>query len=94
MLGRFDIFPLPLWSVSGYKGAKDASFRERVGCLMGIANHTRLDIADAVTAVARHSHDPKDTHWKAMQQIRECLLTARPGLTYRVGSEVDVRSSV
>ena len=51
----------------------DVPFREIVGSLMWIANQTRPDIANAVRAVARFSHDPKPIHYKAAQKILEYL---------------------
>ena len=47
----------------------DASYREMVGSLMWIANQTRPDIVNAVRAVARFSHDPKEVHVKAVRKI-------------------------
>ena len=41
---------------------------------MWIANQTRPDISNAVRAVARHSHKPKKSHWKAAQKILDYLL--------------------
>ncbi|CAM9850875.1 unnamed protein product [Sphacelaria rigidula] len=40
-----------------------------MGSLMWIANQTRPDIANAVRAVARFSHEPRLTHYKAAQKI-------------------------
>lgn len=54
--------------------AGDVPFREVVGSLMWIANQTRPDISNAVRAVARHSHEPKKSHWKAAQKILNYLL--------------------
>ena len=64
-----------LRSLRDDKIAKDVPFREVVGCLMWIANQTRPDIANSVRAVARHSHEPKESHWKAAQKILEYLRT-------------------
>ena len=50
---------LDLRHVSDADPAVDASSREMVGSLMWIANQTRPDIANAVRAVARFSHDLK-----------------------------------
>ena len=47
----------------------DWPFREVVGSLMWLANQTRLDIANAVRAVARYCHVPKSVHWKAVLHI-------------------------
>ena len=51
------------------EGAGDVPFREVVGSLMWIANQTRPDISNAVRAVARHSHELKRSHWKAVQKL-------------------------
>ena len=40
----------------------EESFRSLVGDLMGLANQTRLDIFNAVRAVARYSDAPKRLH--------------------------------
>ena len=104
VLERFDISrssSLPaapsvnLRPVKDDNDAKNVPFREVVGCLMWIANQTRPDIANAVRAVARHSHDPKEIHWKAAQKILQYLrATADLGLIYRAGPDVDVNLSV
>ena len=61
----------------------DVPFREVVGSLMWIANQTRPDISNAVRAVARHSHELKRSHWKAVQKILNYLLeTAHLGLKF------------
>ena len=44
-------------------------FREIVGCLMWIANQTRPDIVNAVRAIARFLHDPKEAHYRAAHKI-------------------------
>ena len=53
--------------------AVDASYREMVGSLMWIAKQTRPDIANAVRAVARFSHDPKEVNVQAAGKIIEHL---------------------
>ena len=51
---------------------------------MWIANQSRPDIAKAVQAIARFSHDPKPIHYKAAQKILENLsATSDLGLTLR-----------
>ena len=73
------------------EGAGDVPFREVVGSLMWIANQTRPDISNAVRAVARHSHEPKRSHWKAAQKILNYLLeTAHLTLKFKQDSTVDV----
>ena len=70
--------------------AVDASYREMVGSLMWIAKQTRPDIANAVRAVARFSHDPKEVHVKAARKIIEYLsAAAHLGLTVRKDSKLE-----
>ena len=61
-------------SVKEDEDAGDVPFREVVGSLMWIANQARPDNSNAVRAVARHSHEPKKSHWKAAQKILNYLL--------------------
>ena len=76
--------------MSGEDPAVDARYREMVGSLMWIANQTRPDIANAVRAVARFSHDPKEVHVKAARKIIEYLsATAHLGLTFRKDSKLE-----
>ena len=80
-----------LRAVSDEESAEGVPFREVVGSLMWVANQRRPDIANAVRAVARVSHDPKKTHWKAARKILDYLrATAHLGLTYRRGDGLDV----
>ena len=68
----------------------DVPFREIVGSLMWIANQTRPDIANALRAVARFSHDPKPIHDKAAQKILEYLnATSDLGSTFRRDSDLE-----
>ena len=67
----------------------DVPFREIVGSLMWIANQTRPDIANAVRAIARFSHDPKPIHYKAAQKILEYPnVTSDLDLTFRRDSDL------
>ncbi|CAB1113291.1 unnamed protein product [Ectocarpus sp. CCAP 1310/34] len=61
-------------SVMEEEEAGGVPFREVVGSLMWIANQTRPDISNAVRAVARHSHEPRKSHWKAAQKMLNYLL--------------------
>ena len=100
VLNRFNVTktsPIPaspsldLRHISEDETVVDVPFREVVGSLMWIANQTRPDIANAVRAVARFSHDPKEIHWKAACKILEYLkATAHLGLTYRRDDDVDI----
>ena len=56
------------------EGAEDVPFREVVGSLMWIASQTRPDISSAGRAVARRSHEPKRSDWKAARKILNYLL--------------------
>ena len=47
----------------------DCPFRQVVGGVMWPAGMTRPDIANAARAVARHSHNPCERHWKAAVKI-------------------------
>ena len=51
----------------------DWPYREVVGSLMGLSTMTRPDISNVVRAVARHSHNPTDRHWKAVLKIMAYL---------------------
>ena len=44
-----------------------------IGMLMYLANNTRPDIAHAVNACARYSHNPKQSHATAVKQILRYL---------------------
>ena len=56
---------------------------------MRIANQTRPDISNAVRAIARFSHDPKEVHLKAARKVLEYLsATAHLGLTFRKDSKL------
>ncbi|CAB1112906.1 unnamed protein product [Ectocarpus sp. CCAP 1310/34] len=82
-------------SVMEDEGAGDVPFREVVGSLMWIANQTRPDISNAVRAVARHSHEPKKSHWKAAQKILNYLLeTAHLTLKFKPDNSVDASTLV
>ena len=70
-------------------------FREVVGSLTWIANQTRPDIVNAVRAVARHSHEPKEVHWTAAQTILAYLRAAvHLGIIYHAKSDVGVNVEV
>ena len=76
--------------MSDEEPAVDANFREIVGSLMWIANQTRPNISDAVRAIARFSHDPKEVHVKAARAILEYLnATAHLGLILRRESKLE-----
>ena len=81
---------LDLKHVSDEDPAVDARYRKMVGSLMWIANQTRPDLAIAVKAVARFSHDPKEVHVKAARKIIEYMsATAHLGLTFRKNSKLE-----
>ena len=60
---------------------------------MWIASQTRPDISYAVRAVARHSYEPKKSHWKAAQKILNYLLETAH-LKFKRDSSVDVGTLV
>ena len=69
----------------------DWPYREAVGSLMWLSTMTRPDISNAVRAVARHSHNPTDRHWKAVLKIMAYLHGTRGmGLTFVRGSGLDL----
>ena len=104
VLERFKICrtsSIPASPANNYRSVKedveagDVPFREVVGSLMWIANQTRPDISNAVRAVARHSHEPKKSHWKAAQKILNYRLeTAHLGLKFKRDASVDVGTLV
>ncbi|CAB1106212.1 unnamed protein product [Ectocarpus sp. CCAP 1310/34] len=105
VLERFNICrtsSIPASPASDYRSvmeeekAGDVPFREVVGSLMWIANQTRPDISNAVRAVARHSHEPKKSHWKADQKkiLNYLLETAYLTLKYKQDTIVDVGALV
>ena len=71
----------------------DWPYREAVGSLMWLSTMTRPDISNAVRAVARHSHNPTERHWKAVLKIMEYLHGTRfLGLTFVRGSGLDLNA--
>ena len=67
------------------------AYREAVGSLMWLVTMTRPDIANAVRAVARHSHNPTERHWKAVSKIIQYLLGSKYlGLTFERGSGLEM----
>ena len=99
MLNRFDVSKtsyipatpsLDLRYASEEDTTVDVPFREIVGSLMWISNQTRPDIANAVRAVARFSHEPKPTHYKAALKILEYLnATSDLGLVFKKSSNLE-----
>ena len=93
MINRFGVSkssPIPAAPSIGLRHESEeetvvyVAFLEIVESLMWIANQTRPDIANAVRAIARFSHDPKPIHCKAAQKILEYLnATSDLGLTFR-----------
>ena len=64
----------------------DWPYREAVGSLMWLSTMTRPDISNVVSAVARHSDNPTDRHWKAVLKIMAYLHGTRGmGLTFCEG---------
>lgn len=57
-------------------------FHEAVGGLMWVKKICRSGIANAVTEVARHSHDSPKKDWTAAVKMLTYLTTKDPGLRY------------
>ena len=73
------------------KRGGDWLYREGVGSLMWLSTMTRLDISNAVRAVARHSHNPTERRWQAVLKILVYLYgTGFIGLTFVRGSGLDL----
>ena len=54
-----------------------------VGSLISVGGMTRPDIANAVGAVARQTHDPAEGLWRAVRKIISYLNgTEKPGLVF------------
>ena len=51
----------------------DKPVRATVGSLIWLGGMTRPDTANAVRAVTRQTHDPAETHWRAVRKIFACL---------------------
>ena len=69
----------------------DRPFRQAVGGVMWLAGMTRPDIANAARAVARHSHNPCERHWKAaMKAFANLNSTRNQGITYTKGEELSL----
>ena len=65
--------------------------REAVGSLMWLSTMTGPEISNAVRAVACHSHNPTDWHWKTVLKIMAYLHGTRgTGLTFARGSGLDL----
>ncbi|CAM9619321.1 unnamed protein product, partial [Sphacelaria rigidula] len=98
VLNRFDVsktspFPatpaLDVRHASEGETVADVPFLDIVGSLMWIANQTRPDIANAVRAIARFSHKPKLTHYKAAQKILEYSnATSDLGILFKKSSDL------
>ena len=70
---------------------RDGPYGEAVGSLMWLSITTRPDISNAVLAVARHSHNPTDRHWKAVLKNMVYLHRTRSmDLTFVRGSGLDL----
>ena len=75
----------------GEPGGNDefALYRPLVGSLMWVSVMTRPDIANALRACARHSHDPGPRYWKALLQIAAYVNSTKEiGLKFVRGSDL------
>ena len=62
-------------------------YRALVGSLMWLSVMTRPDIANALRACSRHSHNPSPRHWKALLQVASYVnATKEIGLKFVRGS--------
>ena len=69
----------------------DCPFRQVVGDVMWLAGMTRPDIANDARAVALHSHNPCERHWKAAVKILAYPSSTRDlGITYKKGEELSL----
>ena len=72
----------------------DCPFRQVVDGVMWLAGMIRLDIGNAARAVARHSHNPCERHWKAAVKILAYLKSTRDlGIAYKKGEELSLHRS-
>ena len=70
-------------------------YREAIGALLWLVGWSRLEIANAVRVVARHSNDPTERHWQAVLQIIKYLLGTKDlSLTFEREPESDFDLSV
>ncbi len=44
-------------------------YREVIGKINHIANHTRPDLSHALSVFARYSHSPRETHWNNLMRV-------------------------
>lgn len=66
-------------------------YQSVVGSLMGLAIHTRPDIAYAVGVLSRYCSEPSPLHCKYLPPIMRYLAgTLDPGLVFRRDSEDDI----
>ena len=66
----------------------DRPYRNAVGGLMWLATVTRPDVANAVRALARQSHDPCERHWEGVTKVLKYLnRTKGLGLTFQKGHD-------
>ena len=62
------------------------AYREVVGGLIWLTAMSKPDISSAVSAVARHFHNPTTRRWKAVLIITGCLLGTKDfGLAFNWG---------
>ena len=67
----------------------DCPFRQAVGGVIWLAGMRRPNFANARKAVACHSHNPCERHWKTVMNILAFLkLTRDLGITYTKGGDL------
>ena len=60
----------------------DWPYREAAGSLMLLSTMWTPDISNAACAMARHSYNPVDSHWKAVMTMAYLRGTRGLGLTF------------
>ena len=64
-------------------------YREAVGSWMQLSTMTIPGISNAMSVVARHSHNPTDRHWKAVMNITSRDQWFRTGVCEGLGIGFD-----
>lgn len=64
-------------------------YKQADGVLLWIMGRTRSDIANAVRAVARNTHNPAARQWKSLRKVGAYLEGTKDlGVMFRRGGEV------
>ena len=66
-------------------------YKEAVGALMWLVVWSRLEIANATRAVARHTNNPTERHKQAVLQFIKYLLRTKDlSITFKRGSDLEL----